>query len=67
MPYSNMMSGVSYIPESKTTKAVFNELESPKTPSIVARNLRTSVPNISRALGELQSGGLTECLTPGSG
>lgn len=55
---------VSYILGSKTRKAVLGGLETPKTPTLLAQELHTSIPNISRALRELQSKGLVECLTP---
>lgn len=55
---------VSYVVRSRTRKAVLMGLESEKTPTILAKELRTSLPNISRALRELQSKGLVECVTP---
>ena len=55
---------VSYVVGSKTRRAVLIRLETAKTPTILARELHTSLPNISRALRELQSKGLVECVTP---
>ncbi len=55
---------VSYVIGSKIRKAVLTELQKAKTPTILAKELHTSLANISRALRELQSKGLVECVTP---
>lgn len=55
---------VSYIVRSKIRKSVLLELKTPKTPTILARTLKTSMPSISRALRQLQSKGFVDCLTP---
>jgi len=55
---------VSFVVSSKTRKTVLMKLETAKTPTILARDLNTSIPNISRALRELQSKELIECVTP---
>jgi predicted transcriptional regulator len=55
---------VSYIIRSKNRKSVILELETPKTPTMLARTLKTSMPNISRTLTQLQNKGLVTCLTP---
>ena len=55
---------VSYVIRSKVRKGVLIKLESPKTPTILAHELHTSMPNISRALHELLSKELVECITP---
>ena len=55
---------VSFVIGSKTRKAVLLKLDAAKTPTILARELHTSIPNISRALRELQSKELIECVTP---
>ncbi len=55
---------VSYVVRSKTRAAVLLKLASAKTPTILARELHMSLPNISRALRELQSKGLIELVTP---
>ena len=55
---------VSYIIRSNNRKSVILELETPKTPTILARTLKTSMPNISRTLKQLQNKGLVICLTP---
>jgi predicted transcriptional regulator len=55
---------VSYVLRSKTRKVVLTRLETPKTPTLLAQELHTSTPNISRALRELLSKKLIESLTP---
>ncbi len=55
---------VSYVLRSKTRKAVLTRLDTPKTPTLLAKELGTSIPNISRALRELLSKNLIESLTP---
>jgi len=55
---------VSYILRSKTRKAVLTKLDTPKTPTLLAQELHTSIPNISRALRELLAKRLIESLTP---
>lgn len=55
---------VSYVLRSKTRKAVLARLATPSTPTLLAQELHTSIPNISRALSELLSKRLIESLTP---
>lgn len=55
---------VSYIIRSRTRRSVLARLGSPKTPTALAHDLDTSIPNISRALRELQAKGLIQSLTP---
>jgi DNA-binding PadR family transcriptional regulator len=55
---------VSYIIRGKNRKSVILELETPKTPTMLARTLKTSMPNISRTLTQLQNKGFVTCLTP---
>jgi len=55
---------ISYIIRSKIRKAVLLELKTPKTPTMLAKALKTSLPNISRALTQLESKGFVACLTP---
>lgn len=55
---------VGFVIHSKTRKAVLTALVRERTPTILARELHTSLPNISRALRELQAKGLVECMTP---
>ncbi|MGA2666184.1 MAG: helix-turn-helix domain-containing protein [Nitrososphaerales archaeon] len=55
---------VSYVVRSKVRRSVLARLQTPKTPTLLAKELSTSLPNISRALSELESKGLIEVLTP---
>jgi predicted transcriptional regulator len=55
---------VSYVLRSKTRKAILTKLDTPKTPTLLAQELHTSTPNISRALRELLGRKLIESLTP---
>jgi predicted transcriptional regulator len=55
---------VSYVLRSKTRKAVLAKLDAPSTPTLLATDLHTSIPNISRALRELLARKLVESLTP---
>ena len=57
---------VSFVLGSKTRKAVLAKLHVEKTPTMLAQELHTSTPNISRALRELESKGLIELITPNS-
>ena len=55
---------VSYVIRSKTRKAVLIGLKTPKTPSLLAQTLKTSIPNVSRALKQLRNRQIVACLTP---
>jgi len=55
---------ISYIIRSKIRRAVILELRTPKTPTMLAKAIRTSLPNISRALTQLENKGFVTCLTP---
>jgi predicted transcriptional regulator len=55
---------VSYVLRSKTRRSVLSRLDAPKTPTLLAQELHTSIPNISRALRELLARKLVESLTP---
>jgi len=55
---------VSFVLRSRTRKSVLTKLETEKTPTILARELKTSIPNISRALRELKAKGLVITVTP---
>lgn len=57
---------VSFVISSKARKAVLTALQTEKTPTLLARELHTSLPNISRALRELRAKGLIELVTPGT-
>jgi predicted transcriptional regulator len=55
---------VSFVIRSKTRTLVLSQLESEKTPTILSQRLHMSLPNISRALGDLTEKGLVENMTP---
>ncbi|MBI1828258.1 MAG: helix-turn-helix domain-containing protein [Thaumarchaeota archaeon] len=55
---------VSYVIASKTRKAVILTLETPRTPTFLARELNVHLANISRSLAELEEKGVVICLTP---
>jgi predicted transcriptional regulator len=55
---------VSFVLRGKNRVAVLASLTTPKTPTILASELHTSIPNISRTLRELRSRRLVESLTP---
>ncbi|HZS74055.1 MAG TPA: winged helix-turn-helix domain-containing protein [Candidatus Nitrosotalea sp.] len=55
---------VSFIIASKTRKAVISRLETPRTPTFLAKDLDLNLANISRAITELEDKGIVVCLTP---
>lgn len=55
---------VSFVLRSRSRRVVLASLATPKTPSILASELHTSIPNISRTLRELRTRHLIESLTP---
>jgi predicted transcriptional regulator len=55
----------SYVIRGKNRKRVFLALETPKTPTQLSDDLNIHLPHVSRALGELESKKLVECLAPG--
>jgi len=57
---------VSYIISSEYRKKVLSVLENPKIPSKISKELNINIAHISRALSELESRKLVECLTPDS-
>jgi len=54
----------SFVVRGKIRKAVLAKLRNPMTPTLLSKELHTSVPNISRTLRELQAADLIESLTP---
>lgn len=54
----------SYIIASKTRKAICLRLDTPRTPTFLANDLKINLANISRALAELEGKGIVVCLTP---
>lgn len=57
---------VSFIISSSYRKKILEAINSPKTPSQLSKNLSINKTHISRALAELESKNLIECLTPNS-
>ncbi len=55
---------VSYVIASKTRKAVILKLDTPRTPTFLAKDLDLNLANISRAITELEDKGIVVCLTP---
>ncbi len=55
---------VSYVIASKTRKAILLKLETPRTPTFLAKDLSINLANVSRALTELESKDVVICLTP---
>lgn len=55
---------VSYVIASKTRKSILSRLETPRTPTLLAKDLNINLANISRALTELEGGKIIVCLTP---
>lgn len=55
---------VSYVVASKTRKSIMLKLETPRTPTFLAKELEINLANISRALTELEEKGIVVCLTP---
>jgi len=55
---------VSYVVASKTRHAIMLQLDTPKTPTLLANILKINLPNVSRALAELQNKKMVVCLTP---
>jgi len=49
---------------SKTRHAIMLQLDTPKTPTLLANILKINLPNVSRALAELQNKKMVVCLTP---
>jgi predicted transcriptional regulator len=55
---------VSYVIASKTRKAIILKLDTPRTPTFLAKDLDLNLANISRAITELEDKGIVVCLTP---
>jgi predicted transcriptional regulator len=55
---------VGYVIASSYRAKVLRDLETPKTPSHLSKNLNINKTHISRALAELEAKELVECLTP---
>lgn len=55
---------VSYVIASKTRKSILARLDTPRTPTFLARDLNINLANVSRALSELENKKIIVCLTP---
>jgi predicted transcriptional regulator len=55
---------VSYVIASKTRKAILSRLDTPRTPTFLAKDLDLNLANISRAITELENKDIVVCLTP---
>lgn len=55
---------VSYVIASKTRKAIVSRLDTPRTPTFLAKDLDLNLANISRAITELEGKDIVVCLTP---
>lgn len=55
---------VSYVIASKTRKSILPRLETPRTPTFLAKDLSLNLANVSRALAELEDRNVVVCLTP---
>ncbi len=55
---------VSYVIASKTRKSIIVRLETPRTPTFLAKDLDLNLANISRAIAELEDKSIVICLTP---
>jgi len=55
-----------FVISSGSRKKVLSELDTPKTPSEIAKSLKLKLPHVSRALSELCYKRLVKCLTPRS-
>lgn len=53
-----------FVIASKTRKAVLEKLETPRTPTYLAKSLSVNLANISRTLAELEGKGIAVCLNP---
>ena len=56
----------SYVFSGSFRKKVFMELKKKRTPSQIAKNIKASTGQVSRALKQLEKRDLIECLTPDS-
>ena len=55
---------VSFVIASKTRKSILEKLETPRTPTFLAKDLKINLANVSRALTELEKKNIVICLTP---
>lgn len=55
---------ISYVIASKTRKSIVIKLDTPRTPTFLAKDLSINLANVSRALAELEERNVVVCLTP---
>ena len=55
---------ISYVIASKTRKSIILKLETPRTPTFLAKELTINLANVSRSLSELENKDMIVCLTP---
>ena len=55
---------ISYVIASKTRKSIIIKLDTPRTPTFLAKDLSINLANVSRALTELEEKNVVVCLTP---
>jgi len=55
---------ISYVIASKTRKSIVVKLDTPRTPTFLAKDLSINLANVSRALAELEGKNVVVCLTP---
>jgi predicted transcriptional regulator len=55
---------ISYVIASKTRKSIVIKLDTPRTPTFLAKDLSINLANVSRALTELEGKNVVVCLTP---
>ena len=55
---------ISYVIASKTRKSIVIKLDTPRTPTFLAKDLSINLANVSRALTELEEKKVVVCLTP---
>jgi len=59
-----MWNDIGFVVKSKQRKLIILLLETPRTPTYLAKSLKTSLPNISLKLRDLLDSGLVECVNP---
>jgi predicted transcriptional regulator len=55
---------ISYVIASKTRRSIVIKLDTPRTPTFLAKDLSINLANVSRALTELEERNVVVCLTP---
>ena len=55
---------VSFVLKSKRRKDILILLETPRTPTFLAKQMKSSLANVSLKLGDLKEEGLIRCVNP---